>query len=210
MLDVTNTIGLKGRIELWELETVASQPLPRNCTNEEALGFANFMGKAMPTGQGMDFDIWVSDATLIFSEYPFKDVKIAVQHPTKGIRASHTWLPDPKTLIEFLRAMQERRGLIKSNARKLANEIIEEQNREPDKCPEEWVAMSRRIQNIVRASRGNCSLEQEEQRRSQQEEFNEYAKFRGDGDWAKGIEILLEEGTETAPENWRTNTQRAA
>jgi hypothetical protein len=203
MLDVANPVGLKLVLTWKEIDAILSQPKPRLCSANEAMGFAAFMGKAMPTGQGTDFDIWAKDASLIFTEYPYDDVRLAVEHPSKGIRAFNTWLPDPKTLIEFLQAMQERRGRIRHNAQEVGARIFEDMESKEKPSPEQQAEMSRRIQNIVRGSRGRCSIEEDVNRRNAQERVNAYAEFCGNGDASKGFEIMMERGMVSPPDDWK-------
>jgi hypothetical protein len=106
---------------------ILSQPIPRPCSNEKAVEYANYLGRAMPTGQGTDFDIWVNDAALIFCEYPERDVKLAVEHPAKGLRAAHKWLPTPSDIIAYLADLTLRRGRILANAREIVKQHNEDE-----------------------------------------------------------------------------------
>lgn len=116
--------GLRGIIPLNDAMDVIALPTPRPCSNERAVEYANYLGRAMPTGQGTDFDIWINDAALIFCEYPEQDVKRAVEHPVKGLRASHKWLPASSDIIAYLDGLKLRRGRILANAR----EIVKQHN----------------------------------------------------------------------------------
>ncbi len=150
------------------------------------------MGKAMPTGQGTDFDIWVKDAAIIFSEYPEQDVRILVEHPVKGIRSKFKWLPQPSDLIEFLNEMRNRRGRIISNAK----HVISEKSKlvEIEETPEQRASMGRKVENLARELAGKRSLDDVEKLRAENIAFNKKCIEAGGGSYQVGLMILLEQG----------------
>jgi hypothetical protein len=114
--------GLRGIIPLDDLHEIIAMPTPKLCSNDKAIEFANYLGRSMPTGQGTDFDIWVHDAALIFTEYPEQDVRLAVEHPAKGLRSTYKWLPAQSEVIAYLNTKTARRALILANAKRLVRE----------------------------------------------------------------------------------------
>jgi len=189
ILDTTSKLGLLEVITLAEANAIVSRGLPKICSGEKALGFARYMGKAMPTGEGTDFDIWFKDAAIIFSEYAEEDVRLTVEHPTKGIRAKQKWLPQPVDLIAFLDEIRNRHGRILANARYVVAELTKEPD--PDFSPEHKAAMARKLENLARDLSNRRSLDAIEMTQAEQEIYDAECLAAGAGDKQKGIEILL-------------------
>jgi len=189
ILDTTYRPGLDSQISLAEAQAVIGAGFPKNCSGEKALGYAEFMGKAMPTGQGTDFDIWTKDAAIIFSEYAEADVRIAVEHPTRGLRAKHKWLPSPSEIITFLDEMKTRRYRIISNARHIVAELTKP--KEIEYSPEHRAEMARKWENLSREMNGRYSMEAQESVMAEQEKFRLQCLTVGDGDYQRGLELML-------------------
>lgn len=196
VLDSTNKVGLSSLVTLAEARAVAAQPAPPICSGEKAMGYAEYMGKAMPTGAGTDFDIWLKDAVIIFSEYAEADVRLCVEHPTKGLRSKHKWLPQPIDLIEFLNGLRSRRGRIIGNARLAIAEF--EKPRELEESPEHRAMMARRFESLSRELSGKLSLEALESVREQKEIFDAECVAAGNGDKQAGLMVLLGEESPAA------------
>ena len=173
-----------------EANAIILQGLPKICSGEKALGFARYMGKAMPTGEGTDFDVWFKDAAIIFSEYAEEDVRLMVEHPMKGIRAKQKWLPQPVDLIDFLNDLRNRHGRIMSNARYVVAELTKEPK--PDYSPGHKAAMTRKLENLARELTNRRSLDAIENTQAEQEIYDAECLAAGNGDKQRGIEVLLE------------------
>ena len=189
VLDSTNKVGISSLVTLAEARAVVAQPTPPICSYERAVTYAEYMGKAMPTGQGTDFDIWLKDAAIIFSEYAEADVRLCVEHPIKGLRAKHKWLPQPVDLVEFLNGLRGRRYRIVANARHVVAELSAPA--EAPETPEHRDMMARRFENLSRELSGKLSLEVLDSVREQQEIFDAECVAAGNGDKQAGLMILL-------------------
>jgi hypothetical protein len=196
-LDCDSKLGLLQAISLSEAQAIISAGIPNNCTTNQAIEYAQFMGRAMPTGAGTDFEIWIDDATLIFSEYPVDDVNIAVKHPTLGLRSKHKWLPQPSDLIEFLNAMRTRRYRILGNARYVVTELSKPI--EPEQSPSERARLARKFENLAREFAGKRSLDAIESTREQQTTFDAECLTVGNGDKQAGLEVLLRNHSVSLP-----------
>lgn len=207
LLDTTSKVGLIGNVNLEEARAMVSRGTPPICSGEKALAFAEYMGKSMPTGAGTDFAIWLKDAAIVFSEYAEADVRLTVEHPTKGIRSKHKWLPQPSELIEFLNELRNRRGRIVSNARYVISELTKEP--EPEFSAEHQAAMARKMENLARDLTGRRSLEAVEATQEQQEAFDAECLTTGDGDKQRGLEILMGLEPQPDPAKWSIPTSQS-
>jgi hypothetical protein len=155
----------------------------------------------MPKTKDFDYQGWSDDMAYILPRYPEVDVKLAFLDPMDGLRRTHTFLPDVPAITAFLDERLKRRGRILANARKVIDRHKPEDG--PVMSEEERKAMGRKLENIVRGWKGLAAIELVEARRAAQAEFNDYATFRGNGDIAAGLQMLVDEGCSEPPAGWR-------
>lgn len=178
-------------------DLIALKP-PRLCSAESAVELAEELARRMPTGPDTNKQDWIADMTVVFSNYAETDVRIAVTHPMEGLRATRKWLPDLPEVIAFLDAMAVRRARIVSNAKRVV--VAHDQRVADDRFKP---VDAKRLVDLSRKLKGLCSVDELHARQTAQTETNDYARHLGEGDIAKGFEIMIEQGIDAPPPNWR-------